>query len=75
MVNEQCLTRTSSSRFSALRRIVSALTPLIGEFSLILLGVRTILPVSVTRDRSRQTSGHLAHAIGAVASSNLTKKT
>ena len=34
-----------------------------------------ILPVSVTRDRSRQTSGHPAHAIGAVASSSQTKET
>ena len=31
-----------------------------------------ILPDSVTRDRSRQTSGHPAQAIGAVASSSLT---
>ena len=30
-----------------------------------------ILPVSVTRDRSRQTSGHPAQTIGAVASSSL----
>ena len=34
-----------------------------------------ILPVSVTRDRSRQTSGHPAQAIGAVASSSQTKET
>ena len=34
-----------------------------------------ILPVSVTRDRSRQTSGHPAKTIGAVASSSPTKKT
>ena len=34
-----------------------------------------ILPVSVTRDRSRQTSGHPAQTIGAVASSSPTKKT
>ena len=34
-----------------------------------------ILPVSVTRDRSRQTSGHPALTIGAVASSSLTKET
>ncbi len=33
-----------------------------------------ILSVSVTRDRSRQTSGHPAQTIGAVASSNPTKK-
>ena len=34
-----------------------------------------ILPVSVTRDRSHQTSGHPAQAIGAVASSSQTKET
>ena len=34
-----------------------------------------ILPVSVTRDRSRQTSGHPAQTIGADASSSPTKKT
>ena len=34
-----------------------------------------ILPVSVTLDRSRQTSGHPALTIGAVASSSLTKET
>ena len=34
-----------------------------------------ILPVSVTSDRSRQTSGHPAQMIGAVASSSPTKKT
>ena len=34
-----------------------------------------IVPVSVTRDRSRQTSGHPAQMIGAVASSSPTKKT
>ena len=34
-----------------------------------------ILPVSVTRDRSRQTSGHPAKTIGAVASSSQTKET
>ena len=33
-----------------------------------------ILPVRVTRDRSRQTSGHPAQTIGAVASSSLTKE-
>ena len=33
-----------------------------------------ILPVSVTRDRSRQTSGHPAQAIRAVASSSQTKE-
>ena len=33
-----------------------------------------ILPVSVTRDRSRQTSGHPAQTIGAVARSSPTKK-
>ena len=33
------------------------------------------LPVSVTRDCSRQTSGHPAQAIGAVASSSQTKET
>ena len=34
-----------------------------------------ILPVSVTRDHSRQTSDHPALAMGAVASSSLTKET
>ena len=34
-----------------------------------------ILPVSVTRDRNRQTSGHPAQTIGTVASSSLTKMT
>ena len=34
-----------------------------------------ILSVSVTRDRSRQTSGHPAQVIGAVASSSQTKET
>ena len=34
-----------------------------------------ILPASVTRDRSRQTSGHPAQAIGAVASSSQMKET
>ena len=33
-----------------------------------------ILPVSVTRDCSRQTSGHPAQAIGAVASSSQTRR-
>ena len=34
-----------------------------------------LLSVSVTRDRRRQTSGHPAQTIGAVASSSPTKKT
>ena len=37
--------------------------------------INEILPVSVTRDRSRQTSGHPAKTIGAVANNSLMKKT